>query len=301
MQKNLDQPNTKAMLVAAILALISLDSMAVEAASPIPVGAENFLAGAAPPPGFYVLAYGQHYSTDRALDGSGKVATPADFKLIANAAVARLTWSTEQRLLDGHLLWGMTVPLVKIDGTVGGTSTSKSGLGDIAFGPAVAYHHSASLHSAVAVNLQLPTGSYDKASPFNIGNNYRSVQLIHALSHINPTGFNADYKATYSLNSANSATGYKSGSEFVVDYSLGWGVAPHWVAGLGGYVRTQVQSDSGEGVATDGKKASANGLGPSVIYNTGKGFFVAAKYQKDFSVRNTTQGTALWLKATVPF
>jgi len=42
-------------------------------------------------------------------------------------------------------------------------------------------------------------------------------------------------------------------------------------------------------------------IGPSIKYDSGKGWFVTAKYQMESEVRNRTQGAAFWAKAVVPF
>lgn len=268
--------------------------------SPISAGPEGYLTAVAPPPGVYWLGYTVNYRSTRLNDGQGNKLLPTT-ELKLDAAVMRMHYATAQPLLGGQLVWDVMVPYVDVGLNLNGSLTHKNGLGDVEWGPAVAYHHSPNLHSAVALHVQLPTGAYDPNSVLNIGHNYTTLMPIYAVSYVNPTGMNGDIKITGSRNTSNPDTHYRSGSEVVVDYALGYAVAPKWVVGLGGYARQQFTDDRGDGVAADGNRARAYALGPSFIYNNGQGFYVTAKYYVEHQVQNTWQGKALWLKATIPF
>lgn len=41
-------------------------------------------------------------------------------------------------------------------------------------------------------------------------------------------------------------------------------------------------------------------IGPNLKYDSGKGWFLTAKYQFEGNVKNGAQGNALWLKAVFP-
>ena len=101
-------------------------------------GVENFLVGAAPPPGFYVLEYLTHYRASDFNDNNGNSAVPG-FKLRATAAATRFVWSTPTQVAGGNLVMHAIVPLVNLSVTVPGAfSQSKTGLGDCPCGPASA-------------------------------------------------------------------------------------------------------------------------------------------------------------------
>ncbi len=264
-------------------------------------GVENFLVGAAPPPGFYVLEYLTHYRANKVMDSNGNVATPPDFKLRATAAATRFIWSTPTQVAGGNLVMHAIVPLVNLKVSVGGFSQSKTGLGDITFGPGIAYHHSPALHSVVGLDFVAPTGRYKSTDPVNIGRNYWSLQPLYTVSYINPTGFNGDFKATLNINGKNSATQYASGDEFILDYSAGYGLGNGWVVGVGGYVYEQLNNDKQNGVSLANSKASSFAIGPSLKYDNGKGWFITAKLQKEMNAKNRPEGTALWVKTVIPF
>ena len=269
--------------------------------SSYPGGVENFLTGAAPPPGFYVLEYGNVYRADKLKDGSGRDVPIPVFKVAANVAATRFAWSTTTSVAGGNLLLHAIVPVVDLKVEVPGLAQRRTGLGDITFGPALAFHHSPSLHSVVGVDLVAPVGRYTKGDAANIGRNHWSLQPLVTASQIDPAGFNADFKLTFNFNRRNGDTDYRSGNEVYLDYAAGWGLGNGWVLGAGGYAMRQLTNDSQAGVSLGNSKGAAFAVGPSLKYDNGKGWFITAKWQREMSVRNRPEGHALWIKTILPF
>jgi hypothetical protein len=295
-------PRTSAAAAAMAMALFVPAVQAAEGGgSSYPGGVENFLTGAAPPPGFYVLEYGNIYRADTLKDGSGNDVPLPVFKLAANVAATRFVWSTPAVVAGGNVLLHAIVPLVDLKVEVPGMSQSKTGLGDITFGPAVAFHHSPSLHSVLGFDFVAPSGGYDQGDLTNIGRNYWSFQPLVAVSQIDPAGFNGDFKLTFNLNQRNGDTDYRSGNEVYLDYSAGWGLGNGWVLGAGGYAMRQLSDDTHAGASVPDSKGSAFAIGPSLKYDNGKGWFITAKWQREMSVRNRPEGSALWIKTILPF
>lgn len=288
---------------AAIAGIISASStFATEGGgSSYPMGADNYLSAALPPPGFYTMLFAERYSADTLRDNSGNK-IPVNFKVTANVAAPRFIWVTGQKFMGGDVLHAAIVPLVNLDVNVNGAGQTKTGLGDIlltAFG--VGYHHSANLHSVAAVDIVLPTGSYDRNDLANIGRNYWAIQPLYAVTYVNPNGWNLDAKIMYDFNLKNKDTNYKSGQEFHVDYAVGYGFGNNWVAGVGGYLYQQTTDDKLNGVTVANNKGRAFAIGPSIKYDNGKDFFLTAKYQMETNVRNRADGKAFWVKALLPF
>lgn len=269
--------------------------------SSYPRGVENYLAGAVPPPGLYWLAYGNVYAANRLNDANGNALAIPGFKVNATVGVIRPVWSTPYAALGGNLVLHAIVPLVDLKVSAAGTTQHKTGLGDLSGGISVATHYSPQFHTVLGVDVVLPTGGYQQADLANVGRNYVSVQPLYALSWINPNGLNADAKFTLNLNQRNKDTNYRSGNELFVDYSAGWGLGNGWTVGVGGHVWQQLSDDNNAGNTVANSKVRAYGIGPSVKYDNGKGWFITAKLQKDTGVRNSTQGTALWVKTMIPF
>ncbi|HEY8877658.1 MAG TPA: transporter [Roseateles sp.] len=269
--------------------------------SSYPRGVENYLVGAVPPPGLYVLGYGNAYSADRLNDKDGNQIPVPGFKVDAVAAVIRTVWSTPYQALGGNIVFHGIAPLVDLKVSAAGASQHKTGLGDVTVGIGLATHYSPQFHTALGLDFVLPTGGYDKNDLANIGRNYVTVQPLYALSWIDPKGFNGDLKFTFNFNRRNKETDYRSGSEVLVDYCAGWGLDNGWTVGLGGHLWHQLSNDESAGTTLRDSKARSFGVGPSIKYDNGRGWFITAKLQKETAVRNSTQGTALWIKTLIPF
>jgi hypothetical protein len=280
--------------------LSPLEVLATEGGgSNYPMGAESYLVGALPPPGVYPLIYAQHYAADD-FNGNDGNSLPIDFRLRADVVAPRLLRVTDKTLFGGQLVTAALLPLVDLDVSVNGLSDSNSGVGDLDLTAALAYHHSANRHSAIGFDIFAPTGDYKVGQLANIGRNYWGLQAVYAASHIDPAGINWGVKLMYDYNFENEDTDYQSGQELHADYSLGYGIAPNWVVGVGGYAYKQVTDDALNGVDI-GNKGQAFAIGPSVKFDNGKGFFFSAKYQKEMAVENRPQGDAFWIKTIIPF
>jgi hypothetical protein len=265
-----------------------------------PMGAENYMSAAMPPAGLYTILFANRYSADELKDNRGDT-IPLDFKVKANVLAPRFIWVRDATLFGGQVAHAVIVPLVDLDVGVNGARQKKQGVGDIIVTAlALGYHHSPQLHSVVALDIMTPSGGYSKTALANLGRNYWAVQPVYTVTRIDPAGLNWDVKLMYDINFRNKDTQYRSGRELHADYSIGYGLGNNWVVGVGGYAYTQTTDDRRNGLAVADTNGRAYAFGPSLKYDTGKGFFVTLKYQKEMGVRNRAQGNALWLKATIP-
>lgn len=268
--------------------------------SAYPNGAESFLLGVAPPPGTYVLAYTSYDRLNKLRDNSGNE-IPVPFKVGVAAVVPRFIWIGETKVLGGNFGLHGFLPLLDIDAKVAGLSQRKTGLGDIIFGPFLTYHPSDKLHYVLAVDIHAPTGSYNSTDLVNLGRNHWTVGPVAAISYVQASGINADIKLHYEFNGKNKDTNYRSGQEFHFDYALGWGLGNGWTVGAGGYVYQQTTDDKLAGATVANAKGRAIAIGPAIKYQSPSGFFVNAKLQQDFAVRNRPEGAALKVNMILPF
>lgn len=267
--------------------------------SSYPMGAENYLSGALPPPGLYGQVFLNRYRADSLRDDDGE-RVPVDFDLSANVIAPRLIWVTGQKLFGGDLAFHGILPLVDLKVELNGQRERNRGLGDAIAGVAVGHHWSEKLHSVVALDVIAPTGRYDRDDMANIGRNYWVAQPVLAVSWMDPDGLNADIKLMYDFNFENPDTDYRSGQELHADYAVGWGLGNGWVLGMGGYAYLQTTDDRQDGDRVADNKGRVFAIGPSVKYASNSGWFVTAKWQKETEVRNRPEGDAFWVKLTLP-
>lgn len=268
--------------------------------SSYPMGSENYMSGAMPPPGLYSQVFVNHYEADNLRDNRGNK-VPVDFQVRANVIAPRLIWVTEQQVFGASLAFHAILPLVDLKVGVNGQSQHKRGLGDMIFGPALGFHHSDKLHSILALDLIAPTGAYDRGDLANPGRNYWVIEPVYAVSYIDPDGLNIDAKTMYDFNLRNRATDYRSGQELHVDYAVGWGLGNGWVVGVGGYALYQTTDDRQHGERIKDNKGRAFAIGPSLKYTSRDGWFLTAKWQRETEVRNRAEGNAYWMKLTISF
>lgn len=285
----------------ALLLLASNSSYAIEGNGlPIyPDGLETFMSGALPGPGLHTLMYAGAMRYNSVRDHRGDKIPIPGFQVDVAMVAPRLVWVTEQQLAGGQLAFHALFPLLTVKEQAMGMSKRRSGLGDIAFGPALGYHFSEAAHAVVAVDFVAPTGRYKQGEMANLGRNYWTIQPVVAFTYTQPKGLNADIKTMLDFNMRNSDTRTRTGNAIHADYTLGYGFGNGWVAGIGGYAYQQFKKDTGP-LAGDGR-ARAFGIGPTARYANKDGWLVTAKWQQDIGVRSRPKGHQFLVKAVIPF
>jgi len=265
-----------------------------------PNGAEDFMAGAVPPPGTYFLDYLTYYKADKFRDGSGGKLMP-DFDLKVTANVFRFLYVTKQQILGGF--WGMHVfiPVLNVDVRNPYGSQSKTGLGDIIVDPFILSWHWKNFHLVTGLDIYIPTGKYDKNNLANLGRNYWTFEPIVGATFISDGGFEVSGKFMYDINTKNDDTEYKSGQEFHFDYTIAQKFG-NWSIGLGGYYYKQMTNDklNGNKVGPDGFKGQVFAFGPQIKYDYKNMSFIL-KYQTETSVENRPEGDKFWFKFVYAF
>ncbi|MCM8759837.1 MAG: transporter [Candidatus Omnitrophica bacterium] len=264
-----------------------------------PNGAEDFMAGAVPPPGFYYINYTVGYFSDTFRDSHGKSIVPG-FELAVIGNVSRLVYVTDKKIFGGNWAMHVLIPLMNVDVKTPAGDDSKFGLGDIFIDPCIISWHSKNAHCAAGVEVIVPTGAYNKNDIANVGRNYWTIEPVFAITFVSGNGWELSGKFMYDINFENDATDYKSGQEFHCDYTIGKKINERWTAGIGGYWYTQLTDDKQNGIKVgDGNKGNVFAIGPQIKYDWKKGSFIL-KYQKEMSVENKPEGSKAWLKFIVP-
>ena len=267
-----------------------------------PLGAEDFMSGAVPPPGVYFINYFLYYAADEFNDEHGDSLVP-DFDLEAAVNTFRFIYVTKHKIFGGN--WGMHlfVPVWNLELThppLGG-SQARAGAGDLIIDPLILSWHSKNWHFATGVDFYIPTGRHDDHDFANISRNYFTFEPIFAFTYMSDSGYEVSSKFMYDFNTKNSDSGYLSGQEFHFDYTLGKKFGPLSV-GVGGYYYKQITDDelNGEKVEPDGFKGQAIAAGPQIKYDW-RNISLTLKYLTEFEVENRPEGNDLWFKFVYAF
>lgn len=261
-----------------------------------PNGAEDFMSGAAPPPGTYFINYFDFYSANGFKDKHGENMFPFKADIFANTF--RLIHITDKQLLGGF--WGMHIfiPLVKMDvHTSPGGSDSREGLGDIIVDPFILSWHGKNWHLITALDIYCPTGEYDRDRVANIGRNYWTFEPIVAGTYVTDNGYELSAKFMYDVNTRNEESDYRSGQEFHVDYTLAKKLG-NLNLGVGGYYYQQTTDDDAQGATMD--KGMTVSVGPQLKYDY-RNMSFTVKYLFEVESYNRPQGNNLWAKFSYAF
>lgn len=175
---------------------------------------------------------------------------------------------------------------------------SVSGIGDPMFGFLVSWM-SANYLQNIDIELIEPWGKYDKNALINAGNNSRALYMGYAFTWFPMDRVELSSKISLNYSWENKDTDYQSGVQLVADYGLNYRVTQNWLAGIGGYVSTQLTDDQSHGHNV-GNRSRSTKIGPQIGYGTRDWGFVAA-YQNDVYARNTSKGDTIMLNGFLKY
>jgi len=294
-----------ALLVAAILVT---PLWAKEGSDQYPFGAESWLTGAAPPPGFFYVNYFGGY-LGKLKDGSGESAllngtTPT---VDATFNAFRFVEMTHFRIFGADYGMHAIVPLVHqsvdMNGAAGATN-----VGDIDVDPFIFGWHHPHWHAIAAVDFILPTGAYNVDDPrVSIGAHYYSFEPILALTYVPKSGWEGSVKLMYNIKTTNPATNYHSGQEFHADYVVGKHIGG-WMVGATGYALKQTTDDTVNGAVVPaaaglwdaGREGQVFAIGPGAAYTNREHMTFITQWQHETLVRNRFGGDKFWFKIIIP-
>jgi hypothetical protein len=295
-----------ALVVAALL--LSLPAWGKEGGDQYPNGAENWYAGAVPPPGQYYVNYFGVYS-GKLKDGSGANAllngsTPS-VDAVFNAW--RFVEMTHVKVWGADYGMHVIVPVVYQSVDLGG-SANRTNVGDITVNPLVLAWHHPQWNAVAAMDMFLPTGYYDKNDArVSIGSNYYGFEPLFGVSWLPKSGWETSVKLMYDLKTTNQATNYHSGQEFHTDYAAGKHVGS-WMVGGTGYFLKQTTDDTvagqiaaaAPGLWDAGRRGQVLAIGPSLGYTNKRHILFMVDWQHETLVENRFGGDKVWFKMIVP-
>ncbi|MCK0505385.1 SphA family protein [Aromatoleum anaerobium] len=293
---------TSKLLAATLCGICTVSSVhAKEGGDQYANGAENWFAGAVPPPGNYFLNYFGHVSGKLRDNDGHKVRAPngKDIELNAIFDALRFIKVTETQVLGANYGWAAILPIVDLSIDVAGSKHGRTGIGDATITPLLLSWHSPKWHYAVGLDINLPTGAFDENDPpgKNIGANYYSVEPVFGVTYLNKDGWEVSGKFMYNWKTKNDDTHYQSGDEFHMDFLVGKHFGP-WSVGVSGYYLKQLTDDKlhGDKVGPDGNRGQVFAVGPSIKYETAGKSHLIFQWQHESNVENRFQGDKLWFK-----
>lgn len=253
--------------------------------------------GANPPPGLYFIQRSEIFRSNIYTGG-----TKLPIELDVTSSSQQLHWVPGFTLLGGSYRAMLNIPLVHAKQTAFGVSNTESGLGDVMLSPlSISWMLQPGIFVQTGVSFSLPTGKFDTApGSVNLGSNAVGAAIDIGFSYLRD-GWNLSAHANYFMYGKNSDTNYKSGDEFLLNWT-----AMKDIAGLSigpvGYFRKQVTDDKNNGFAYGGtisNRAEQYGIGLGVTKRFGP-MEVNLNYVHDFRVRNTAGGDKLLINFSMP-
>ncbi len=274
------------------------------------LGGSAFGAGAMPPPGTYVTAVSGFYSGRIDVDVNfGNVTVSAGAKVDFFNSALNLLYVPQRTFLGGNLGLSVTIPVGHIDMEATVTSpvlASRSvdgwGLGDIVPKIQLGWHQGTFAHM-VYLQAVAPTGRWDSGFAPNIGLHRPGVDVGWAFTLVDPqTKLQANATLGFTFNFENTATDYKSGNEFHLEWALGIECAPGFVLGLVGYDYRQISDDTGS--AARPFRGSVDAIGAGLSYTTlvdGSPLVLSLRHYREFNVENRWDGSMTMATGTLRF
>jgi hypothetical protein len=297
----------------AVAAMSALPAGAVENGAPItPFGVFDFGAGMLPPP-TEIATVGVRtalYQSSDLRDNAGH-RSAVGLNLTVTSVGAAVVKMTNVQLLGGTYGFSAVLPYLDMRNALSiptpagplGLSGKNSAQGDVQVAPVIVQWTPApGWYANASLQLQLPTGAYDKTRLINAGTNHWVVSPTVAFTHIEPGGFEVSSNIQVNVNGNNRATDYRSGLEYQHEFAIGQHVGP-WTMGLGGYYYQQITDDRSAGQDVHDDRARALALGPAVnFFDLGSGWpLIWAHFYEEFGVKNRAQGSQLSIRAAWTF
>ena len=233
-------------------------------------------------------------------------------KADAFASINTLLWSTPG-FLGARVAYGVAVPIVhkdiKADAVIDvlGLSSnisrrdSTTAIGDPLLTAILGWDRG-NWHATLNFLLNIPIGSYKLGRLANAGFNRWGLDVTSAITYFDPaTGFEVTVAPGFTFNGKNRDTGYKTGTEFHVEFAGLKHFSQQFAVGVAGYHYEQISGDSG--TATRDFKGRVSAIGPTLNFGFQIGSIPVSgklKYFREFNVRNRLKGDVGLLQIAVP-
>jgi hypothetical protein len=133
------------------------------------------------------------------------------------------------------MLYGFAEGFLQLEPGQRRRQNDRTGIGDLYLAPFQLNWRWPDHHLTFSQGIYLPTGSYDRHRVINLGRNYWSFDSNLTYTWLSQTrGHEGTFNAGYLINTRNTATDYRSGNEFHLDFLFAQHFTPRrgWDAGI---------------------------------------------------------------------
>lgn len=289
--------------------------------TPYANGAEGFLCGMAPPPGFYLKNYLLFYKAEKMKDNRGNDIKVFD-RAIVWADILRFIWITKKKIFGAYYGTQLFIPYVDKDvrfnapvGPKNKRHYTDRGIPTIIYTPYILTYHlfQNRFHCLFATDIYIPIGSQEDDNLANVETNYWTIEPLWAFTFFITKRWDISSKIMYSINTEQKdcPTVYgvnvdrTPGQEFHLDYTTSYAIAENLRIGITGYYYKQTTDDDydikenmpamlKEILERDETyKGQVFAIGPGIWYHN-KNLFLSVRAQFETGAKNRTEGKNMW-------
>lgn len=269
-----------------------------------PFGVNTVLNGLLPPPGAtQYFNYSLYYSANKFAGANGNNAVPG-FHLSVVAETPRVVHTWGATLGPFTLSSSAIVPILDLHLSTPGGTGNRAALGDVILEPLMLGYTNSSntLFAFFSPSFAVPSGAYSANRIANTGTNTYAFLPYLSVTWFPRPAWEISTTTLVETNSPDHATHYHSGAVAVLDYLVGYSVNQRLQLGVQGTFLKQFTDDTQDGVkvGSDGFRGQAVAIGPQLRYMWGPASGIVVKYQREFAVRNRSQGNKLWVQFSFP-
>jgi hypothetical protein len=311
----------KAALVAtALFSLLHKPAQAAEAATGVYLlGSRSVGAGITPPSGLFFNNDTYFYSGKI----GGERALPLGGLLVANVSATTwinlptTLWVTPVKILGGDLAFSLTAPIIgepRVNasllvnsprfGPIGvNASDADTAVSDLFLNSFIGWH-SGNFHWQLGIGGVIPSGSYIPGQLSNVSLNRPAIDVFGTFTWLDPAiGWDLSAAAGFTFNFTNTATDYKTGDEFHLEWAATKYLTKELTIGLVGYYYQQLTPDTGTGARLGAFEGRVVALGGSIGYTFELGKIPVStrlRVYREFETQNRMEGTAGYFTVSLP-
>lgn len=278
------------------------------------LGLTSFLDGGLPAgPGWYLQEYFQNYSANRLRDKDGKDIGLPKQNLDYQVAVTQVSYLSNIRVGNASLGLNAVLPVVTRmrldDGLDNAALKAQSGMGDLLIGPFIQFDpvmgpNGPRFVQRVELQVNLPTGEYDRQHDVNPGNNAWSFNPYWAATYWFTPKWTASIRAHYLYNGKNDDPGVafgnvddiQAGQALHANFATEYAVTEHLRLGINGYWLKQITDTQIDGHDVSGRREKVWAIGPGAMYSFSPNdhLFANAYFEQD--VENRPDGSRVQVR-----